>query len=881
MTSSITRKTINAFITRGMDEDTANEVVEKGYNLARIEKAEYTQLMDDLGPAMAYEVAKKVLSNTRFAEFLKVYEKNRGEADLPVEETSGDEVPEEAGAVEPGRIHKRDCDRGIAFTLPTEGLVEEMKKILQETGRVLWGNNFKINTSKFTFPLVSYVYIISKGIKYRAIVSEIYKKPLDRTDLLVESQREEEFLSYFLLKDITPLGHVIDLMEMVSPGGTSIKSARNYTNILVYKGTYLPFEKYDSGKAAEIPETPETPETPKKGIVPAKPKTLRERTNMILRVDDEEKLSTYIKFLEEGAVKAFWGVEFPVSKKKFAFPLDMYIMSPRGITHKAVVSGFERHTDGKGKPSDPSQIPKDYQEDLETFLVITGITELEEAKQLVHFKNPKGKRPSSIRTYIRILGGPEEGTVIDKEEIVIRAPKEKLKKVMTETIKTVKLPTIENEIAAIVKERKFRIDREDITRLGLKYGREKKDPEEIIRILDSFHRIYSAKADIKDHLTIHTIDELSENVMKFDPTKKNMEAIIRELIEKMELNQMDPHESCGIVSAQSIGEPGTQMTMRTFHYAGVAEINVTLGLPRLIEIVDARRQPSTPIMEVHLVDEIKNDRAKVQNIITEIEATRLVDVANLKTDLTAMNIRIEPDWEKMKVRGVVIDDIKTKLMTERLRGISRTKTKLNIEEERGKNLILSSNQVSYKHLQALLVGVKGVRVKGIKGVERCIARKEVGEGYVIHTEGSNLQKVLEVNGVDITRTTTNNIREIYSVLGVEASRNAIINEAYNTLNEQGLQVDIRHLMLVADIMCVRGDIRPIGRHGITGRKTSVLARAAFEIAAATLLKAGIEGEVDRLQGIAENIIVGQPVGTGTGEVALAYDSTRKRKEEVI
>ncbi len=874
MTSSITRKTINAFITRGLDEDTANEIVERGYNLARIEKADYNQLIDDLGLEMSYEVAKKVLSRTRFGDFRDIFDSRKADIKKDDEELSSiDHAPSDITTT-PGKeyIDKKDCDRGIVFTIPTESLAEELKNKVQETGRAIWGNNFKINASKFTFPLVSYVYIISKGVKYRSVITEIYNKSVDRTDLLVESQRDEEFLSYFLLSDVTPLGEIIDLMEMVSPTGNPIKSARNYTNILVHNGTFLPFEKYNSGKDLPVPT---------KGLTPARPRTMKEQTNMILKNDDEAKLDAYVSYLSDGAKKAYWGEDFPISKKKFSFPVDMYIMGPMGIRHRAILTGLERHKDGKAPPSE-DLMPDGYKGEHESFLVLSGIIELKETKQLVHFKNPRGKRPTSIRTYIRILGGPEEGTVIDRKEIVIHAPAEKMKKVMTETIKTVTLPTIEKEISAIVKKNEFLLDEEDIQRLGLKYGREKKEPDELLKILESYHRIYKARADIKDYIMISTIDELLKNVMDFDPTEKQLVAIITEMMERMENNQMDPHESCGIVSAQSIGEPGTQMTMRTFHYAGVAEINVTLGLPRLIEIVDARRQPSTPIMEIHLVDDIKNDRAKVQNIITEIEATRLVDVANLKTDLASMNIRIEPDKDKMKDRGVVMDDIKHKLMTSRLRGISRTKTKIVIEEERGtRNLILSSNQVSYKHLQALLEGVKGVRVKGIKGIERCIARKEAGEGYVIHTEGSNLQDVLEINGVDITRTTTNNIREIYAVLGVEAARNSIINEAYNTLKEQGLQVDIRHIMLVSDVMCVRGDIRPIGRHGITGRKTSVLARAAFEIAAATLLKAGIEGEVDALEGIAENIIVGQPVGTGTGEVALAYNPTIKSKEEVM
>ena len=147
--------------------------------------------------------------------------------------------------------------------------------------------------------------------------------------------------------------------------------------------------------------------------------------------------------------------------------------------------------------------------------------------------------------------------------------------------------------------------------------------------------------------------------------------------------------------------------------------------------------------------------------------------------------------------------------------------------------------------------------------------------YVIYTEGSNLQKVLEKDRVDKKRTSTNSIQEIYEVLGVEAARNSIIDEASKTLDEQGLTVDIRHIMLVADLMTNDGDVKAIGRHGISGRKSSVLARAAFEITAAHLLHAALTGEVDHLDGVAENIIVGQPVTLGTGAVNLVYAPNRR------
>ena len=872
MTSSITRKTINAFITRGIDEDTANEIVDRGYNLARIEKAEFDQLIADLGPDIASEVAKKAFTRARYERFAKVFEEIREKSSEEVEEskTPPDETDEivEEPAVTTDTVTRKECERGIVFTVPQESQVDEVKKIVTEVGRAMWGNKFKINVSKFSFPLTSYVYIIGKGVKYRVVISEIYSKAVDRNDLLIEGQKDETFPSYFLVTDIASLGEVVDLMEMVSPSGTPIKSARNYTNILIHKGAYLPFERYSSGRDESAPE---------EAITVTKGMTLKEQLNIILNDDDENKIESFISFLGDGAKVAYWGIDFPISKKKFTFPITAYIMVSEGIKYRAAIKDIEKYSEKK----EPTEIPADYVGKHETYFLITKLEEMEEVKQLVHFKNPGGKRPSSLRTYIRVLGGPEEGTMIDSKEIIIHAPEVEIKKKMKETIKTVTLPTIRDQISAIVERMGLSIDEDDIERLGLKYGREKKDDASLERILHSYHRIYSVRSDIKDFLHISTIDEISENVMDFDPTPEQLDSILKEVLRKQELNLMDPHESCGIVSAQSIGEPGTQMTMRTFHYAGVAEINVTLGLPRLIEIVDARRQPSTPIMEIHLVDDVKDDRSKVQNVITEIEATKLVDIAELKTDLTNMNIRIESDREKMKSRGITIDDIKDKLKTARMRGISRTKTKITIEEERNThNLILSSDQISYKHLQALLEGVKAVRVKGIKGIERCIARREKGEGYVIHTEGSNLQDVLEVNGVDITRTTTNNIREIYAVLGVEAARNSIIKEAYGTLREQGLQVDVRHIMLVADIMCAHGEIRPIGRHGITGKKSSVLARAAFEIAAATLLRAGVEGEVDTLEGIAENIIVGQPVITGTGGVALAYNPKITAKEVI-
>jgi DNA-directed RNA polymerase subunit A" len=364
----------------------------------------------------------------------------------------------------------------------------------------------------------------------------------------------------------------------------------------------------------------------------------------------------------------------------------------------------------------------------------------------------------------------------------------------------------------------------------------------------------------------YVVGEITKKIHGLKLSKKRLQDVLTKICEKFELHEIDANESAGIVSAQSIGEPGTQMTMRTFHYAGVAEMNVTLGLPRLIEIVDARRVPSTPIMEL-FVKTGHTDLEKMRKIATEIEMTSLDDIAAIETDLQNMRVLAYPDDHRMRSRGVTWPELEEKL--KKFGEVQEVKRQVGNVERRAKALVVEAGEPSFKKLQRLVEQVRTMKIKGIEGISRAIIRKR-GEGYVIYTEGSNLSKILELPYVDASRTTTNSIQEIYEVLGIEAARNAIVNEANNTLQEQGLTVDIRHIMLVSDMMTNDGDVKAIGRHGISGRKSSVLARAAFEITAHHLLRAAITGEVDYLDGVAENVIVGQPVTLGTGAVNLIY-----------
>jgi DNA-directed RNA polymerase subunit A" len=381
----------------------------------------------------------------------------------------------------------------------------------------------------------------------------------------------------------------------------------------------------------------------------------------------------------------------------------------------------------------------------------------------------------------------------------------------------------------------------------------------------------------------HVVTELKDKLHSLRLPPGDATRIVREVARRFRKAEVDAHESVGIVAAQSIGEPGTQMTLRTFHYAGVAEMNVTLGLPRLIELVDARRVPSTPMMTVHVEKKISKDRDAVQKIALQIEVTTVPDVASIGTVVEDLKVVVAPQGALLEARGVKRSELEVAL-TENLdprlfevhpgSGSGETRAfEIHLKESpagatksRKEELV---EEMPFKKLLIASEEAKAIQIKGVTGIRRALIRKEKDE-YVIYTEGSNLDGVIEIPGVDGVRTTTNSVFEIYRVYGVEAARAALIFEANRTLAEQGLGVDIRHLMLVSDVMTNEGDIRAIGRHGISGKKSSVLARAAFEITAAHLLRAAITGEVDELKGVAENIIVGQPITLGTGAVNLVY-----------
>ncbi|MCC6046002.1 MAG: DNA-directed RNA polymerase subunit A'' [Ignisphaera sp.] len=362
------------------------------------------------------------------------------------------------------------------------------------------------------------------------------------------------------------------------------------------------------------------------------------------------------------------------------------------------------------------------------------------------------------------------------------------------------------------------------------------------------------------------IEELKSALIRYQLTEEKLEELINEIVKEVEGNAVDPGEPVGMVAAQSIGEPSTQMTLRTFHYAGVRELNVTLGLPRLIELVDAKKTPSTPLTYVYLKPEYRNSREKAIEVARKMELTKVINVT-LRIDVDFLNntIIVVLDKDMLEDKGVLVEDV-VKILQ---KAVKKAKV-MQSSENPYEVAIQFEEPLDPTKVEKLREKILQTRIKGIKGINKVIIQRREDE-YVLVCEGSNLAELMQLEEVDYRRIKTNNIKEVEAVLGIEAARTLLVEEIMNVLEEQGLEVDIRHVMLVADMMTRTGVVKAIGRHGIMATKDSPLAKAAFEITVKNLVEAAVKGDVDKLLGVTESVIVGNYIPVGTAKVGVVFN----------
>ena len=350
------------------------------------------------------------------------------------------------------------------------------------------------------------------------------------------------------------------------------------------------------------------------------------------------------------------------------------------------------------------------------------------------------------------------------------------------------------------------------------------------------------------------IEDVKEKTKGMNANKVNK--VLENVYKEYQNANVVAGESVGLVAAESIGEPGTQMTLNTFHFAGVAEMNVTVGLPRIIEILDGRKKIKTPMMEIFLKKPWSTGKNIRQLALSVKETTVKELMVDIAVNIVDSRIELKLDNEKMKEIGITPVQV-TAALGKQLKGVSiKKKEDVIVIKQRGKEETMGE---VYKTKEK----VKNVYVKGIKGIKQVLPVKR-GEEFIIITAGSNLTEVLPLKEVDETRTVSNDVFETAGVLGVEAARQVIINEVNKVIEAQGLNVDLRHVMLTADTMCHNGEVLGITRYGIVSEKASVLARASFETPIRHIINAALVGEVDNLNSVVENVMLNQPVPVGTG-----------------
>ncbi|MFW6282880.1 MAG: DNA-directed RNA polymerase subunit A' [Minisyncoccales bacterium] len=322
--------------------------------------------------------------------------------------------------------------------------------------------------------------------------------------------------------------------------------------------------------------------------------------------------------------------------------------------------------------------------------------------------------------------------------------------------------------------------------------------------------------------------------------------------------KLDPGEAIGLITAQSFGEPSTQMIMRTFHMAGVAEMQVTTGLPRLIEIFDARKKPSSPKMEIYLKEEFNNEK-QAKKFAERIKQVKLKDICSgIDIDFGEKKIKINIDNDSLKNIQTSIKNI--------LKKVDIKGFKLR---ESGNSIILDAkSENSFKEIYKIKEKLKETVISGIKDVLQVLVVKR-GKDYVVLTLGTNLKKILDYEEVNSNKVISNDLHEVAKVFGIEVARQLIVDEIHETLSSQGLEVDFRHLELVADAITHTGEVKGITRMGIISQKSSILAKASFETPIKHFVNATLKGSEDNLSSVVENIILNQPVPVGTGLPGLS------------
>jgi len=350
--------------------------------------------------------------------------------------------------------------------------------------------------------------------------------------------------------------------------------------------------------------------------------------------------------------------------------------------------------------------------------------------------------------------------------------------------------------------------------------------------------------------------------------KKLMEIVSRRYNESL----VTPGDAIGLIAAQSIGEPGTQLTLRTKHYAGSLEVSVGQGIQRVIEIVDGRLSSKFPSMKIYLKKDAFSSDKKLNKFAKSLIDIKVASIGVFQEDFENKTISFVLDHDKLAELDLDKEETMT-LIYDKIADVYVSKR--FTPNKNGINFTFDKDTPLFNIRKAIIKWNK-IPLFGVKHIELVVVSEENGEKYIT-TKGSNLSEVLKIPEIDTDRTYTNDILEVNKVFGIEAAKESIVRELSYTFESNGIDINKRHIAVLADLMCFGGRVKGVVRTGITGEKASPFARAAFEETVKHLLSASFSGERENFKGIIENLIVGQPILAGTGKVRLTLDPKNLKK----
>jgi len=462
----------------------------------------------------------------------------------------------------------------------------------------------------------------------------------------------------------------------------------------------------------------------------------------------------------------------------------------------------------------------------------------------------------------------------------------------------------------------FRLDKKgttDLTPLYVLQGIEK-----IIERTQTYHKLWAAL--LRFYLAPH------KTIIKERMTRKAFDTVCEMIVTKNWQGWAQPGEQVGIIAAQSIGEPSTQMTLNTFHLAGVAaKSNVTRGVPRLKELLKVTQNPKAISLTVTLKPEIRDSKEKARKVAQDLELTLLKDITVkaaiyydpddsesvldedrdlikfynvfLKQEDPAENeapwsrlmLRLELDRERMFMKNISMDDIAFVLRQKFGSAINLVYSDYNSqrlimrvrippEMNSGMDDLLALKKLQNRLLTGIVIrgvpGIKAVNFRQDKDTMEFNAEETVYKQvtqYVLDTDGTNFLAVMNHPYVDGTKLTSSHVHDIYENLGIEATRSTLIQEITTLFEEAG--VNCRHLGLLCDVMTRAGRLMSVDRYGINKMDIGPLAKASFEETEKILLRAALFGEMDPVTGISANIMMGQPIRGGTGFFEVLFDES--------